>query len=155
MLLTDKSFCFFEINAWPLPPKNFTILTQKIKPVEQCKTTVWGWLSILGRDSRLSRTLIFSYLFETNGMLLTGKSFCFFEINAWPLPPKNFTILTQKLKPVEEWKDTGVYCQYYTIPWLYIHPSVYISMTNFSAKFKHENWSLKFPIVSFYVKKDD
>ena len=88
-------------------------------------------------------------------MLLTGKSFCFFEINCWPLPPKNFTILTQKLKPVEEWKDTGVYCQYYTIPWLYIHPSVYITMTNFSAIFKHENWSLKFPIVSFYVKKDD
>ena len=34
MLLTAKSFCFFEINAWPLSPKNFTILTQKLKPVE-------------------------------------------------------------------------------------------------------------------------
>ena len=34
-------------------------------------------------------------------------------------------------------------------------PDVYVTMTNFSAIFKDENWSLKFPIVSFYVKKDD
>ena len=39
------------------------------------------------------------------------KSFCVFKINGWPLPPINFTILTQKIKPVEEWKDTGVSCQ--------------------------------------------
>ena len=50
------------------------------------------------------------------GMLLTAKSFCVFEINAWSLPPKNFTFLTQKLKPVEQWKVvyvTLVYCQYF------------------------------------------
>ena len=41
-----------------------------------------------------------------------------------------------------------------TVPWLYIHPFVYITMTNFSTIFKHENWSLKFPIVSFYVEKE-
>ena len=72
-------------------------------------------------------------------MLFSDKSFCVVEINGWPLPPKNFTILTQKMKPVEEWEDTGVYCQYYTVPWLYINPFVYITMTNFSAIFKHEN----------------
>ena len=72
-------------------------------------------------------------------MLFSDKSFCIFEINGWPLPPKNFTILTQKIKLVEEWEDTGVYCQYYTVPWLYIHQFVYITMTNFSAIFKHEN----------------
>ena len=37
MLLTAKSFCFFEINAWPLSPKTFTNLTQKLKQVEQCQ----------------------------------------------------------------------------------------------------------------------
>ena len=41
MRLTAKSFCFFEINAWPLSPTNFTNLTQKLKPVEQCKVP-WG-----------------------------------------------------------------------------------------------------------------
>ena len=113
------------------------------------------WLSILGWDFRLSRIVIFPYHFKTNGMLFPDKSFCFFEINAWPLPPKNFFILTLKIKPVEEWKDTAVYCQYYTVPWLYIHPLVYITKTNFSAIFYHENWSFKFPIVSFFVKKND
>ena len=39
MLLTAKYFCFFEINTWPLPPKNFTILSHKIKRLEQCKVT--------------------------------------------------------------------------------------------------------------------
>ena len=53
--------------------------------------------------------------------------------------PKNFTILTQKIKPVEVLKDTGVNCQYYTIPWLYIHVFVYITMTNFLAIFMREN----------------
>ena len=43
-------------------------------------------------------------------MLFSDKSFCLFETNGLPLPPKNFTILTQKIKPVEEWKDTGVNC---------------------------------------------
>ena len=57
---------------------------------------------------QISRRLIFPYHSKTNEMLFSDKSFCLFEINAWPLPPKNFTILTQKIKPVEEWKDTGV-----------------------------------------------
>ena len=72
-------------------------------------------------------------------MLFSDKSFCVFEINGWPLTPKNFTILTQKIKPAEAWEDTGVYCQYYTVTWLYIYPFVYITMANFSAIFKHEN----------------
>ena len=49
------------------------------------------------------------------GMLLTAKSFCFFKVYAWSLPPKNFNFLTQKLKPVEQWKVayvTRVNCQY-------------------------------------------
>ena len=32
-------FVFFEINTWPLPRKIFTILSQKIKRLEQCKVT--------------------------------------------------------------------------------------------------------------------
>ena len=142
MLFPDKSFCFFEINDWPLLPRNFTILTQKIKPVEEWKDTgVYCQYYRLG--FLISRRLIFPYHFKTNGMLFSDKYFCFFEINGWPLPLENFTILTQKIKPVEEWKDTGVYCQYYTVPWLHIHPFVYITMRNFSAIFKHEidRWS--------------
>ena len=72
-------------------------------------------------------------------MRFRDKSFCLFEINAWPLLPKNLTIFTRKIKTVEEWKDTGVDCQYYTVTWLYIHLFVYITMTNISAIFKHEN----------------
>ena len=86
-----------------------------------------------------SRRLKFPYHFETNRMLFPDKSFCLFEINAWPSLARNITILTQKIKPVEEWEDTVVDCQYYTVPWLYIHLFVYITMTNFSAIFKHEN----------------
>ena len=104
MLLTAKSVCFFEINAWPLLPKYLTILNQKWNPVEQWKVRYVGQLSILSWNSRLPRRLIFPYHFKTNGMILTAKSFCFFEINAWPLPPKNFTNLYQKLNPVEQWK---------------------------------------------------
>ena len=47
-------------------------------------------------------------------MLLTAKYFCFFEINASSLPPKNFNLLNQNLKPVEQWKVayvTRVTCQ--------------------------------------------
>ena len=82
---------------------------------------------------------MFPYLFKTSRMLFPDKSFCFLKINAWQLLAKNCRILAQQIKPVEEWKDTRVYCQYYTVPWLYIHPFVYITMTNFSATFKHEN----------------
>ena len=126
MLFSDKSFCVFEINGWPLPPKNFTILSQKIKPVEECKDTgVYCQYYRLG--FQICRRLIFPYHSKTNGMLFSDKCFCVFEINGQPLPPKNFTILTHKIKPVEEWKDSRVYCHYYTVPWLYIHPSVYIT----------------------------
>ena len=52
MLFSDKSFCLFEINGLPLPPKNFTILTQKIKPVEEWKDTRVNCHAILGWDSR-------------------------------------------------------------------------------------------------------
>ena len=130
MLFRDKSFCFFEMNAWPLLRKNSTILTQKIKSVVEWKDTrVYCQYFRLGFC--IYRRLIFRYNSKTNGMLLCDKSFCLFEINGLPLAPKNFTILTQKINPVEEWKDTRVYCQYYTVPWLYIHPFVYITMTNF------------------------
>ena len=114
-----------------------------------------GWLSVLGWDFRLSRILIFRYHFKTNGMLFPDKSFCFFEINPWPLPPKNFSILTQKNETSRRVERYRGYCQYYTVPWLYIHPFKYITMTNFSAILYNENWSFKFPIVSFFVKKDD
>ena len=138
MLFSHKSFCVFEINGQPLPPKNFTILTQKIKPVEEWKDTgVYCQYYRLG--FQISRRLKLPYHFKTNAMLFSDESFCVFEINGWPLPPKNFTSLTRKIKPVEEWKAPGVYCQYYTVPWLYIHPSVYITITNFSAIFKLEN----------------
>ena len=102
MLFSDKSFCLFEINAWPLPPKIFTIFTQKIKPVEEWKVTGVNcqyWAGILGY---LHGGLMFLYNFKTNGIIFPDKSFCFFEINGGPLPPKNFTILTQKIKPVED-----------------------------------------------------
>ena len=138
MLFSDKSFCVFEINGQPLLPKSFTILTQKLKPVEEWKDTgVYCQYSSLG--FQISGRLIFPYHIKTNGMLFYDKSFCVLEINGWPLPPKNFTILTGKIKPVEEWKNTGVYCQYFTVPLLYIHPSVYITMRNFSAIFKRQN----------------
>ena len=48
-------------------------------------------------------------------MLLTAQSFGDFVINAWSLPLKNFNFLTQKLKPVEQWRVvfvTRVICQY-------------------------------------------
>ena len=48
-------------------------------------------------------------------MLLTAKYFFFFEKNDWSLPLKNFNFLTQKLKPVKQWKVayvTRVNCQY-------------------------------------------
>ena len=114
MLFRDKSFCFFEINAWPLLRKNSTILTQKIKPVVEWKDTgVYCQYFRLGFC--ISRRLIFPYHYKTNRKLFSDKSFCVFQINGWPLLPKNFTILTLKIKPVEEWKDTGVYCQYFRL----------------------------------------
>ena len=114
MLFSDKSFSVFEINGLRLPPKIFTIRTQKIKPVDEWKVTcvncpqkagILGYLEDRCFRIILKRTGCFSLTY------LLG----FFEINEFPLLPKNFTILTQKIKPVEEWKDTGVYCQYYRL----------------------------------------
>ena len=55
---------------------------------------------------------MFPYHFKTDRMFFLKNHFAFFEINGWPLPPKHFTHLTEKIKPVEEGKDTEVYCQY-------------------------------------------
>ena len=55
---------------------------------------------------------MFPYHYKTSGKLFSDKSFCIFQINGWPLLPKNFTILTLNIKPVEEWKVTGANCQY-------------------------------------------
>ena len=63
-------------------------------------------MSFLGWDFRLYRRLIFLYHFKRNGMLLTAKSVWFFEMNVWPLSLRNFTILTQKLIPVEQCNDS-------------------------------------------------
>ena len=70
-------------------------------------------LSNHGSSYWLSSRLIFPYDFKTNGMLLTAKSFSFFEINTWPLPPKNFIILIQKMKRLEQCKVTWVDYKYY------------------------------------------
>ena len=70
-------------------------------------------LSHQGSSYWFSSRLIFPYDFKTNGILLTAKSFCFFEINTWPLPPKNFTILSQKMKRLEQCKVTWVDCKYW------------------------------------------
>ena len=50
----------------------------------------------------------YPYHFKTNGILLTARSFCFFEINTWPLALKNFTILSQKIKRFKQFKVTWV-----------------------------------------------
>ena len=88
---------------------------------------------------------MFPYHFKTNRMLFPDKSSRFFWDKSLAIAPKNFIILTQKIQPVEEWKDTGVYCQYYTAPWLYIHPFVYTTMKNFSAIFKHKKLIVEVP----------
>ena len=61
-------------------------------------------LSNHGSSYWLPGRLSFLYDFKTNRMLLTARSFCFFEINTWPLPPKNFTILSQKMKRLDSVK---------------------------------------------------
>ena len=70
-------------------------------------------LSNHGSSYWLSSRLIFPCDFKTNGKLLTAKSFCFFEINTWPLPPKNFVISSQKMKRLEQCKVTWVDCKYW------------------------------------------
>ena len=70
MLFSDKSFCVFEINGWPLSAKNFTILTQKIKPVEEWKDTRVNCHAILGWDSR--------YLEDSSFRIISKRTECFF-----------------------------------------------------------------------------
>ena len=68
------------------------------------ESTLRGLIPNIRLDSRLLGRLIFPYHFKTKRMLLTAKSFRFFEKNAWRLPLKTFTILNEKLNPVEQWK---------------------------------------------------
>ena len=47
-------------------------------------------------------------------------------MNVWLLPPKNFNLLIQKLKPVEQWKVayvTRVNCQYLAATLSYLEDS--------------------------------
>ena len=72
-------------------------------------------VNIIGWYSRYLEDTCFRIILKTNGMLFSDKSCCVPEIHGWPLPPKNFTILTQKIKPAEELKNTWVYCLYYML----------------------------------------
>ena len=69
MLLTAKSFRFFEISAWPLPPQNFTILTQKIERGEQWKVRYEGKFSILAG--------ILGYLEDSSFRIILKRIKCF------------------------------------------------------------------------------
>ena len=73
MLFSDKSFCLFEINGLALRPKNFTILTLKIKPVEDWKDTGVNCHAILGWDSR--------YLEDSPFRIILKRTECFSLIN--------------------------------------------------------------------------
>ena len=64
------------------------------------------------------------------GMLSIGKCFCFFEINTRSLPSENFNFLTEKLKPVEQWKVahvTRVRCKYFAAFLSYLEVSFSVS----------------------------
>ena len=161
MLFPDESFCFIEINAWPLLRKNFTILTQKIKPVEEWKVTgLYCQYHRLG--FQISRRFIFPYHFKTNGMIFSDKSFFVFDINGLPLPPKIFTIRTQKIIPVEEWKFTDFNRQYQAGILGYVKDRCFriilkrtecFSLTNLLGFFEIKAWPLPQKISSFYLKK--
>ena len=87
-------------------------------------------MPIFSWNSKLSGRLNFPYQFKTKGMLLTAKSFGDFVINAWSLPLKNFNFLTQKLKPVEQWRVafvTRVICQYFAGILSYVGDSFSVS----------------------------
>ena len=84
-------------------------------------------------------------------MLLTAKSFYFFDINTQPLPPKNFTILSQKMKRFEQCKVTWVHCKY--------QAGFCSELTNkniFSSRLQDENsqldWSNGLPHVQNYLE---
>ena len=107
MLLAAKSFCFFEINAWSLPPKNFNFSIQNLKPVER-----WKVAYVTSVNCQYSAGIL-SYLEDSCfRIILKGKEcvwfpniFAFLRLyNAWSLPPNNVNFLTQKLKPVQQWK---------------------------------------------------
>ena len=133
MLLTAKSFCFFEINTRSLPLENYNFLKQKLKPVQQWKVAYVTRVNcqyLASWNSKLSRRLILPYHFKMKGMLLTAKSFCAFVINACSLPGKNVNFLTQKLKPVEQWRVifvTQVICQYFAGILSYLEDSLSVS----------------------------
>ena len=91
-------------------------------------------------------------------MLFCDKSFTVFEINVLPLPPKVFTIRTQKIKPVEEWKFTGVNCQYKAGILGYLEERCFriiskqtecFSLTNLLGFFEIKAWPLPQKISSF------
>ena len=96
-------------------PENISLLHRRI-------ATMWPYRL----EFYIYRRLIFPYNSKTKGMLLCDKSFCLFENNGLPLAQKNFTILTQKIKPVEEWKDTGVNCQYWAGILSYLEDSSFV-----------------------------
>ena len=115
MLLTAKSSCFFEINAWSLRPKNLNFLTQKLKPVERWK------VAYVTRVNCQYLATILSYLEDSSFRMILKGSECFSMSNLFAflekclvIPPKNFNFFTLKLKPVEQWKIaffTRVNCQ--------------------------------------------
>ena len=93
-------------------------------------------MSILGWDSKLSGRLISPYHFKTNRMLLSDKSFCFFEINGWPLSPENFTILTKTSRRVERYRGLlSILCG----PMVIYTPVCIYNHDEFSAIVKNEN----------------
>ena len=77
MLFPDKSFYFFEINAWPLLRKNFTILTQNIKPVEKKWKDTGFIVNIMGCYSR--------YLEDSSFCIISKRTECFYLTNHFAL----------------------------------------------------------------------
>ena len=73
MLFSDKSFCLFVIYGLPLPLENFTILTQKIKSVEEWKDTRVNSHAIVGWDSR--------YLEDSSFRIILKRTECFSVTN--------------------------------------------------------------------------
>ena len=72
-------------------------------------------VNIIGWFSRYLEDTCFRIVLKLTEYFSLTNLFAFFEINVRPFPQKNFAILSQKIKPVEEWKHTGVYCQYYRL----------------------------------------
>ena len=68
MLLTDKSFCFFEINAWWMPPKNLNYLTQNLKLVER-----WN-VAYVTRVNSQNLAAILSYLEDSSFRIILKRT---------------------------------------------------------------------------------